>query len=105
MRRRNPGIEKRTHICQLKLHCGTLTRLRDRSINNLMHASGQSSCGMDPEEIVGLFRDIRPYVNLCRFPDCTHTHEDECVVKDAVADGKLDVRRYESYVQMVLGDG
>ena len=28
------------------------------------------------EEVAGYFRDVRPYVNLCRFPDCTHTHED-----------------------------
>ena len=53
-----------------------------------------------PEEIAGFFRDIRPFINSCRFPDCTHTHEDECGVKWAVADGKLDVRRYESYCQM-----
>lgn len=50
-----------------------------------------------PEEVAGFFRDIRPYVSLCRFPDCTHTHEDDCAVKYAVADGRLDVRRYESY--------
>ena len=46
------------------------------------------------------FRDMRPFVSRCRFPDCTHTHEDGCAVKDAAADGKLDVRRYESYCQL-----
>ncbi len=55
-----------------------------------------------PEEIPGFFRDLRPYVNLCRYPDCTHTHEDECAVKDAVADGHLDERRYDSYCHMIL---
>jgi len=45
------------------------------------------------EEVVGLFRDIRPFINGCRFPDCSHTHEDDCAVKWAVADGKIDVRR------------
>ncbi len=53
-----------------------------------------------PEEVVGYFRDIRPFINGCKFPDCTHTHEEDCTVKWAVADGKLDVRRYESYCQM-----
>ena len=52
-------------------------------------------------EVSGLFRDIRPFVNHCGFPDCTHTHETECAVKDAVADGRLDVRRYESYCHML----
>jgi ribosome biogenesis GTPase len=57
-----------------------------------------------PEEMAGFYRDLRPYVSLCRFPNCTHTHEDDCAVKDAVADGNLDVRRYESYCYLHAGD-
>ncbi len=57
-----------------------------------------------PEEVAGYFRDIRPYVSFCRFPNCSHTHESECAVKHAVADGRLDMRRYDSYCHMVLGD-
>jgi ribosome biogenesis GTPase len=57
-----------------------------------------------PEEVAGFFRELRPYVSRCRFPDCTHTHEDDCAVKDAVADGWIDTRRYESYVQIRSGD-
>ena len=53
-----------------------------------------------PEEVAGFFREFRPYVTACRYPDCTHTHEEDCQVKNAVADGKIDVRRYESYCQM-----
>ncbi|TWT90529.1 putative ribosome biogenesis GTPase RsgA [Pseudobythopirellula maris] len=59
---------------------------------------------VEPEEVAGFFRDLRPYVSRCRFPDCTHTHEDFCAVKDAVADGWIDSRRYESYVQTHAGD-
>jgi ribosome biogenesis GTPase len=44
-----------------------------------------------PEEVAALYRDVRPYVSLCRFPNCTHTHEEDCAVKDAVADGRLDL--------------
>lgn len=57
-----------------------------------------------PEEVAEFFRELRPYVSKCRFPDCTHTHEDVCAVKDAVADGWIDTRRYESYVQIRSGD-
>ena len=53
------------------------------------------------EEVAGLFRDIRPYVNACRFPDCTHIHEVDCAVQAAVADGRLDPRRYNSYVHLM----
>lgn len=52
------------------------------------------------EEVAGLFRDIRPFVSQCRFPDCTHTHEVECAVREAVADGLIDPRRFNSYVHM-----
>jgi ribosome biogenesis GTPase len=57
-----------------------------------------------PEEVASYYRDIRPYVSRCRFPDCTHTHEADCAVKDAVADGRLDARRYESYCHLRSGD-
>jgi len=53
-----------------------------------------------PEELSGFCPDLRPYVSHCRFPDCTHMHEADCAVKDAVADNKIDVRRYESYFQI-----
>jgi ribosome biogenesis GTPase / thiamine phosphate phosphatase len=52
------------------------------------------------EELSSLFRDVRPLASKCKFPDCTHTHENDCYVKGAVADYRLDVRRYESYIQM-----
>ncbi|HUT12191.1 MAG TPA: ribosome small subunit-dependent GTPase A [Thermoguttaceae bacterium] len=54
-----------------------------------------------PEEVAGFYRDLRPYVSLCRFPNCTHTHEDDCAVKNAVADGRLDERRYDSYCHLI----
>ncbi len=57
-----------------------------------------------PEEVAGYFRELRPYVSQCRFPDCTHTHEDFCAVKDAVADGWIDARRYESYAKIHSGE-
>ena len=57
-----------------------------------------------PEEVAGYFRDLRPYVSYCKYPNCTHTHEEDCAVKNAVADGRLDVRRYESYCYLFEGD-
>ena len=56
------------------------------------------------EEVPGYFRDLRPYVSLCRFPDCTHTHEDDCAIKNAVADGRIDERRYDSYCHLIEDD-
>ncbi len=55
-----------------------------------------------PEEVLGYFRDLRPYENYCRFPNCTHSHEADCAVKNAVADGRVDLRRYESFLALRL---
>ncbi|TWT48510.1 ribosome small subunit-dependent GTPase A [Botrimarina hoheduenensis] len=57
-----------------------------------------------PQEVAGYMPELRPYVSACRFPDCTHTHETFCAVKDAVADGWIDTRRYESYTQIQSGE-
>ena len=54
-----------------------------------------------PAEVAGYYRDLRPFVGRCRFPDCTHTHEADCAVKNGVADGWLDARRYESYCNLL----
>jgi len=57
-----------------------------------------------PAEIAGWYRDVRPFVNRCRFPDCTHSHEERCGVKDAVADNLIDLRRYDSLLHLQDGD-
>lgn len=56
-----------------------------------------------PAEVQNYYRDIRPLVSHCRFPDCTHRHEEDCAVKDAVADDLIDARRYESYLSLLEG--
>jgi ribosome biogenesis GTPase / thiamine phosphate phosphatase len=60
---------------------------------------------ISPTEIAGLFRDLRPFASLCKYPNCTHLHESDCAVKDALADYRISVRRYDSYCQMVEDPG
>ena len=36
----------------------------------------------------------------CRFNDCTHLHEPDCAVKDAVSSGAIHRARYETYVRL-----
>lgn len=55
-------------------------------------------------EVAGLMPDMRPYVSACRYPDCLHLSEDDCAVKDAVADGRIDARRYDAYCHLLEGD-
>jgi ribosome biogenesis GTPase len=56
-----------------------------------------------PEEVEGYFGEFRPFVPLCAFPDCTHTHEARCAVKAAVARRQVSARRYHSYLGIFNG--
>lgn len=56
------------------------------------------------EEVAGLMPDLRPYVGGCRYANCLHLNEDECAVKDAVADGRIDARRYDAYCHLLEED-
>lgn len=55
-------------------------------------------------EVGGFMPDLRPYVSACRYPDCLHLSEDECAVKNAVADGRIDARRYDAYCHLIEDD-
>ncbi|MCS7021086.1 MAG: ribosome small subunit-dependent GTPase A [Gemmataceae bacterium] len=50
------------------------------------------------EEVEGLFIEFRPFVPLCAFADCTHTHETGCAIQQAVARNRISLRRYHSYL-------
>jgi ribosome biogenesis GTPase / thiamine phosphate phosphatase len=56
-----------------------------------------------PDEVEGFFPEFRPFVTLCAFPDCTHTHEGGCGVKKAVERRQISIRRYHSYMGMFTG--
>lgn len=55
------------------------------------------------EEVEGYLSEFRPFVTLCAFPDCTHTHEERCAVKRAVYRRQISALRYTSYVGMFRG--
>lgn len=56
-------------------------------------------------ELEALFIEFVEHVTHCKFPDCTHTHENSCAVKDAVVNGSIHPDRYESYVRIFLDPG
>lgn len=47
------------------------------------------------------FPEFDELADSCRFRDCLHQHEPECGVKKAVAVGKINRYRYESYLRML----
>jgi ribosome biogenesis GTPase len=58
-----------------------------------------------PEEVEGFFPEFRPFVHLCAFPDCTHTHEERCAIKTAVDKRLISASRYLSYLGLFSGAG
>jgi ribosome biogenesis GTPase len=56
-----------------------------------------------PEEVEGFFPEFRPFVPLCAFPDCTHTHEERCAIKRAVERRQISASRYTSYLGLFSG--
>lgn len=56
---------------------------------------------LEPEELDYYFIEFRPYLNECRFPNCTHDHEPGCAVKEAVEIDEITVERYDSYLNIL----
>ena len=50
-----------------------------------------------PNELDSHFVEFVPYLGLCKFKGCTHIHEPQCLIKDAVASKKITEQRYKSY--------
>jgi len=48
-------------------------------------------------EIEQGFIEFAPYLGKCRFHDCHHTHEPNCALQKAVAEGKIDARRFKLF--------
>jgi ribosome biogenesis GTPase len=54
----------------------------------------------DAADVVGtVFGDVAAVAARCRFRDCTHTVEPGCAVQAALADGSLDLARWQSYLR------
>jgi ribosome biogenesis GTPase len=55
----------------------------------------------DRGQLQAAFSEIDEHAATCRFPDCSHSHEPDCSVSDAVAAGTIDANRYRSYLSML----
>jgi ribosome biogenesis GTPase len=50
-----------------------------------------------PDELARGFREFRPHLGLCRFPNCRHLSEPGCAVNEALHRGVISERRMTSY--------
>lgn len=52
---------------------------------------------VEVEELAGAFPEFAGAADECRFSGCTHLHEPDCLVREAVEAGRIAASRYESY--------
>jgi ribosome biogenesis GTPase len=62
---------------------------------------GFGTFDMEREEIGHYFKDIFHFSALCRFNNCTHTHEPGCAVLAAVERHDISQSRYNSYLSIL----
>jgi ribosome biogenesis GTPase / thiamine phosphate phosphatase len=53
------------------------------------------------EDIESYFTEIYAKKSDCKFPNCSHTHEEDCAVIRAVEEGEISAMRYESYCILI----
>lgn len=62
---------------------------------------GFGTFDMEREEVGHYFREIFQTGKECRFGNCTHTHEPECAVLEAIKEQRIAQSRYNSYLSML----
>lgn len=56
---------------------------------------------IDKAQLAHYFPEFRPYVEKCYYNTCTHSHEPDCAVKEAVEAGAICQARYEAYLNIL----
>jgi ribosome biogenesis GTPase len=57
--------------------------------------------GINRAQLRYLYPDFEPYNRACKLRNCSHDHEPDCAVADAVERGELAASRYLSYVEVL----
>ena len=76
--------------------------IRLRSGVMIIDTPGMRELGMwdVSEGLSDAFTDVETFLGQCRFSDCKHETEPGCAIKAAIASGKLDAARWESYQKL-----
>jgi ribosome biogenesis GTPase len=69
----------------------------------IVDTPGVRELGLDlrAAELPWYFPDFEEHAARCRFHDCSHTHEPDCAVQQAVEAGYILARRFESYLRIL----
>lgn len=56
---------------------------------------------MEESEVGHYFKEIFEFSKKCRFNNCTHTHEPDCAVLEAIKNHYISESRYQSYLSIL----
>ena len=90
----NKGIHTTTFAEMFELEKGTL----------VIDTPGIKELGLidiGDHELSDYFPEMRALLGECKFNNCSHTHEPNCAVIDAVENGEISYSRYKSYLSML----
>lgn len=85
-------------------HTTTFAELHPFAGGYLIDTPGIKEFGMvdfKTEEVGHFFPEIRQVLHECKFANCTHVHEPQCAVKQAVEDGIINSERYANYLSII----
>lgn len=57
---------------------------------------------LTPRKLSDGYREFSSYIQYCRFNNCTHYHEPQCAVRQAVDEDKITSARYQRYVNALV---
>lgn len=97
------GLGKHTTTNSILYH---LNLKEDDSIyeGNLIDSPGVRQFNPAPcslSELETYYPDFAPFLGQCKFNNCTHGHEPDCAIKQAVEDGEIAFTRYQSFRRLL----
>ena len=103
----NPEFDLRTKTVSEKTlrgthttrHCEIMTISDDVRIIDTPGFSNLKFDFLLPHEVAKLFREFKPYQNMCKYQDCLHIHEDGCILSKE--ENIFTPERYNSYKEFV----
>ena len=104
-----PGLDIKTaeisDVHKTGKHTTTFAEMHElsfgASIIDTPGIKGMGMVDMDNENLSIYFPEMLKEMNQCKFYNCTHTHEPNCAIKEAIEAGTISFSRYESYLSLI----
>jgi ribosome biogenesis GTPase len=105
-----PSLDLRTNEISAKhekgMHTTTFSELfRIENLNaEIIDTPGIKEFGvlqMEDYELKDFFIEFLPYLNQCKFHNCLHIREPDCMVRDAIEKGEIAGWRHQNYLNIL----